>query len=212
MYCLLLLWICLLWLLFWIPTVKRWLVLEVFLQLVSFCVLRHLYTDAHKLWRFTHNSELEWSQALFFFNVSLLVQIHTANYTVHTSHTWFLVWYPRCSFHGRKFAFKSLFIFPLSAFFGVSEKTWFALHNGLVASFAHRSRLTARFFCFFCITTAPFSSLNYSFPFCVLYPQCFVTRVCISRCVLFWFSLSPKARPKVLCPTTVHWAALVTQF
>lgn len=47
-------------------------------------------------------------------------------------------------------------------------------------------------------------SLNYSLPFCVFYPCCFVTHACISQCVLLWFLTSPKACPKVLCPASVR--------
>lgn len=38
----------------------------------TFCVMRHSYSDAQKLRRFMHDSELGHSQALQFFNVSLL--------------------------------------------------------------------------------------------------------------------------------------------
>ncbi len=148
--------------------------------------MRHSYSDAQKLRRFMHDSELGHSQALQFFNVSLLtddfehkskciLQITLSTPPIH----YLLIDTQVVHFTAENLLLNPFFIFALAAFFCVPKKTWFILHNGLVASFAHRSWLIACFFCFFYTTMAPYSSLNYSFPFCVFYPQCFD---CISMC------------------------------
>ncbi len=92
--------------------------------------MRHSYSDAQKLRRFMHDSELGHSQALHFFNVSLLTDdfehkskcillITLSTPPIH----YLLIDTQVVHFTAENLLLNPFFIFALAAFFCVPEKT-----------------------------------------------------------------------------------------